>query len=102
MNEPLDKLVAFYKSLDDIPTPSLTLRRIGFADYARLALAPLAAALLAYGFIAICAYGPAEAKQIAPASLAIDRYALIELKSSPPEQKPNAHTRRAITTMRLT
>ncbi len=101
MSEPLDQLAAFYKSLDDIPTPLLAPRRMDFVDYAKLAFAPLAAAFVSYAYLAFCAYGPADAKQIAPISLSIDHYALIELKPAPPEQNPNEHTSREIATWRV-
>jgi hypothetical protein len=101
MSEPLDKLAAFYKSLDDIPTPALTLRRLSLIDYGKFALAPLAAALLAFGFMMICAYGPADAKPYSPVTLPIDRYALSELKSAPPAQPAPKHTNAQVSRMRL-
>jgi len=89
--EPLDRLADFYRTLDSIPTPPLALKRPGIWSYLSIVLVPLGASLIAYGFIACCAYMPARPGSVPRLPMPIDRLAADEMKADAPRTAPHQH-----------
>lgn len=79
--DPLDRLAEFYRTLDAIPTPPLALQPPPRRRYLVFFLAPIGASLLAYGFLACCAYMPVKPSSVPRFPLAIDRLAAEEIKA---------------------
>ncbi len=89
--DPLDQLSHFYQTLDSIPTPALSpkpARRFGFWG---MLIAPLGASLLAYLFVSVCALGPTNPDRPVSIQMAIDRYALHEIRAESVPAKPANH-----------
>ena len=89
--EPLDRLAEFYRTLDAIPTPPLALNCPGRWSYISVILAPLGASLIAYGFIACCAYMPVKPGSVPRLPMPMDRLAVDEMKADAPRTAPHQH-----------
>jgi hypothetical protein len=89
--EPLDRLADFYRSLDSVPTPSLALNPTTKWGFLGVLFAPLAASLIAYGFVACCAYLPAKPGQVPRLPTPMDRLAAKEMKEESPRVVPHQH-----------
>ncbi|HEY3779683.1 MAG TPA: hypothetical protein VGL56_01270 [Fimbriimonadaceae bacterium] len=91
MNDPLESLGSFYKSLDSIPTPPLFVpKRKG---YWALILAPLTAAFLAYGVI-VWSAGASSTEPAIRISFPMDGFALRQLQDPNLPQHPAGHASR--------
>ncbi len=90
----LDHLAEFYAALDTIPTPPIRAKRQTFLGALSFALAPIAAALLASGFILFCTLGPADSGSASGVQIPMDHFAIEEMKSTAPEVTAGTHTER--------
>ena len=97
---PLDQLAQFYEALDAIPTPTIQPKAPDFLGVWSFAFAPIAAALLASGFILLCALGPTSHGAGGSIQIPMDHFAIEEMKSTAPEAITGTHTDRSPTLRR--
>ena len=90
-----EELKCFYDSLDAIPTPPLAFKRPNRWSFWSVLLAPMAASIVAYGFIWFCSSTPTRPPTSFPLRLSIDRMALDEIKAESPPRTAGAHVFKA-------
>jgi hypothetical protein len=86
----LDQLKSFYKTLDEIPTPSLALKPPSPWRFL-VFLTPLGASLVAYGFIALCATVPVGSGRAPHLPVASDRLAAEEMQADASREVRHQH-----------
>ena len=92
---PLDQLAQFYEALDAIPTPMIQPKAPNIFGVWSVAFAPIAAALLASGFILLCGLGPTSPGSGGSVQIPMDHFAIEEMKSTAPEATTGTHTERS-------
>ena len=94
--DPLDRLTSFYQSLDSIPTPDLMARPSHKLGLWGILIAPIAASLMAYLFVSICAVGATQSVSPVSVQMSIDRYALHDIHPESMPSKPANHALNSI------